>query len=163
MWYLFFIIICALLAISRLVNNSGFQLWVKSGYSNVVNLVRIHVAKIDPEKPRKVRKIARTIYPFLIVIITIALFVSVLVMVDSGKTGDDFEPIFTGLFLIGFGLTATTFPGQLSREAIRWQEETWGFKFSPLEYRSTKIMYAVVGLFFILSGILSLLGLIKYR
>jgi hypothetical protein len=73
------------------------------------------------------------------------------------------KQIVYGLIVITFGVLAIVFRDIQSREYIRFQNRVFNFKFGQKEIDMTKFGYLVLGIVFIITGILTLFGIGKIR
>ena len=65
----------------------------------------------------------------------------------------------TGLLSIAVGLLSIIFYKKLSIWAVKSQNATWGFHFGEKERKGFQITFFIVGIIFVVLGLLSLLGI----
>ncbi len=68
-----------------------------------------------------------------------------------------------GLFCLIIGSLAIIFRNFFSRNAMRFQNKVWGFKYGEDEIFLTKIGAISIGIIFIVIGIFAIFHLIKVR
>ena len=67
------------------------------------------------------------------------------------------------LFGVAIGVSLLVFREQFAKKCMKDQNRTWGLRFGEREIRVTEVVTVIVGLGFIICGVLCLLGIGKVR
>jgi hypothetical protein len=83
--------------------------------------------------------------------------------VGSRGVGQVRNSIVEGIISLLVGGLSIFFRNRFAHEIVEFQKTVWGFKFGEREVIASRIGIIIVGSCFIITGILSLFGIIKFR